>query len=286
MPESRSSPDLEPSENIFIDSHVHLWPESIYSMMPWIRGTSLDTEYSVADYLSATPRCHLPYHHRKVFGVILVESNLANVEHDWTPRLEEVDRMASILHGQPNQGTPEYDEQPGDGELQDDTDPRDDEYSGGDEEPETGEEPDDQEQPGDEEEHARLSEERNLPLAIIPWAPVTEGVAKMEEYRRKILDRLDPLDSFLKGMRYVLQDQPEGTMLKEDFIAGLKWLGWEQLTFDLAITTEHLGTLNIPWRMLGAVRMIMIAHGNVEDSKKVVIVIGMCPQSLLNLKSS
>lgn len=53
--------------------------------------------------------------------------------------------------------------------------------------------------------------------------------------------RTDAVWRKVRGVRYLLQDKPAGTMLKEGFVEGLKWLGREGLVFDLGVDARSGG---------------------------------------------
>ncbi|KAM5434960.1 L-rhamnono-gamma-lactonase [Microsporum canis] len=87
--------------------------------------------------------------------------------------------------------------------------------------------------------------DKELCLAIVPWAPVPLGPGGLELYMNKVKERVgkggEPVWEKIKGVRYLLQDKPNGTMLGEDFIQGLRWLGRRGLTFDLGVDARRGG---------------------------------------------
>ncbi|KAF8467403.1 hypothetical protein BDZ91DRAFT_642122, partial [Kalaharituber pfeilii] len=91
---------------------------------------------------------------------------------------------------------------------------------------------------------------------IVPWAPVHLGPEMLEKYLQKlnsiggvivdpVTGKIDKMKSVLKGFRYLLQDKPSGAMLKEKFIAGLKWVASKGLIFEIGIDIRSGGI----WQM-------------------------------------
>lgn len=90
-----------------------------------------------------------------------------------------------------------------------------------------------------------VSSDKELCLAIIPWAPVPLGPEGLELYMVNIQEKTktDGGDAWekIKGVRYLLQDKPSGTMLEDGFIQSLRWLGQRGLTFDLGVDARRGG---------------------------------------------
>lgn len=84
-------------------------------------------------------------------------------------------------------------------------------------------------------------EQRDLCLAVIPWAPLPLGSKLLEEYVSKVKERAGDSFEKIKGFRYLLQDKEPGTMLKRDFIDGLKWLGRNDFIFDVGVDQRSGG---------------------------------------------
>ncbi len=85
--------------------------------------------------------------------------------------------------------------------------------------------------------------DKDLILGLVPWAPVPAGPAALSRYMALVKNRCNGTAAFrkIKGVRYLLQDKPSGTMLQPDFIEGLNWLGQSSLTFDLGIDARSGG---------------------------------------------
>lgn len=105
----------------------------------------------------------------------------------------------------------------------------------------------------------------HLLVAMVPWAPVIAGKAAMEEYIGS-LKRAEPL-SFdkIKGFRYLVQDKPQGTMIKSEFVDGLKVLGEKGYAFDLGIDTRSGGI----WQLQEAVQLV-------RSAPEVVYIVSKC----------
>ncbi|PLB54233.1 amidohydrolase family protein [Aspergillus steynii IBT 23096] len=123
-------------------------------------------------------------------------------------------------------------------------------------------------------------EHRHLCLAFIPWAPVPGGPSALVKYiaLAKERTRTEEVWRKLRGVRYLVQDKPAGVMLQPDFIAGLKWLGRQGLTFDLGVDARQGGL----GQLREAVEMIRRAHEGVadEESRPVVVINHLCKPNL------
>jgi L-rhamnono-1,4-lactonase len=84
---------------------------------------------------------------------------------------------------------------------------------------------------------AFVQSDKNLVLGIIPWAPVPAGASALSRYVSLARERCGEKEfsDKVKGVRYLVQRSPPGTMLQLSFVEGLKWLGEHALTFDLGI---------------------------------------------------
>jgi L-rhamnono-1,4-lactonase len=111
-----------------------------------------------------------------------------------------------------------------------------------------------------------------LCLGIVPWAPVPGGPPALEKYVAAVRQRVasDAVFHRICGIRYLVQDKPAGTMLRDDFIAGLKWLGKRHWTFDIGLDARQDGVS----RLQEALAMIQKAHDGVEDQDRVVFILG------------
>ena len=108
-----------------------------------------------------------------------------------------------------------------------------------------------------------------LCLAIIPWAPLPSGVEALEKYMQLVKEEAGEAWPKIKGLRYLVQRKPKGTMLVGDFIEGLKWMGRKGLVFDVGVDLRQGGK----WQLEEAVEMIKLAHENVNEEEKVTFII-------------
>lgn len=113
------------------------------------------------------------------------------------------------------------------------------------------------------------ADQKDLCLGIIPWAPVPSGAEVLERYVKEVEKHAEGSFSKIKGFRYLLQNKPQGTMLQDGFIEGLKWLGKKGYVFDLGVD-QHSGG---KWQLEDAVEMIRTAHEGVPEEEKVTIII-------------
>lgn len=88
-----------------------------------------------------------------------------------------------------------------------------------------------------------------------------------------VRERVQTEDAWRKvrGVRYLVQDKLAGTMLGEEFINGLRWLGEEGLTFDLGVDARQGGL----GQLREAVEMMKKVYLESEGGKGVTIVISM-----------
>jgi len=85
------------------------------------------------------------------------------------------------------------------------------------------------------------TEDKSLVLGVVPWAPVPAGRAALEGYMNQVRGRCGSAWSLIKGVRYLVQDKPIGTMLQPDFVDGLRWLGENGFAFDLGVDARSGG---------------------------------------------
>lgn len=89
--------------------------------------------------------------------------------------------------------------------------------------------------------------DKELALAMVPWAPMCEGARVLEEYvslvKRACINH--KYMSLIKGFRFLLQNQPQGTMLTAQFIQSLEWLHVHDYSFDLTIDCHSTGLWQI-----------------------------------------
>lgn len=103
----------------------------------------------------------------------------------------------------------------------------------------------------------------DLCLAIVPWAPVPAGVEALQNYLSQVRERTEPRNVWekVKGVRYLMQDKPAGTMLGDGVVPGLKWLARQGLTFDLGVDARQGGF----WQLEEAVQLLQKVHSPETD---------------------
>ena len=118
--------------------------------------------------------------------------------------------------------------------------------------------------------------DRDLCLAIIPWAPVPGGPEVLKEYMSKVRERMgsDELFKKVKGVRYLLQDKPAGTMLDDKFVEGVKWLGEQGFLFELAVDARQGGL----WQLEEAVKLLAKVYEGGQTVPRVVIGMFLRPE--------
>jgi L-rhamnono-1,4-lactonase len=111
--------------------------------------------------------------------------------------------------------------------------------------------------------------DRWLCLGIVPWAPVPGGPAVLERYMDLVKQRArtDAVWKKVRGVRYLVQDKPPGTMLEQGFVDGLKWLGAKGFAFDLGVDARQGGL----WQLREAVETL----GRVYEDAEVAFVISV-----------
>ena len=120
--------------------------------------------------------------------------------------------------------------------------------------------------------------DRDLCLAIVPWAPVPAGPVALRRYLAHVRERTvsDDVWKRIAGVRYLVQDKPAGTMLEDGFVEGVKYLGQVGLTFDLGVDARQGGI----WQLDEAVQMLQRVFGDGDKAGtelKIVISMFCCP---------
>ncbi|KAL7623274.1 L-rhamnono-gamma-lactonase [Parahypoxylon ruwenzoriense] len=129
------------------------------------------------------------------------------------------------------------------------------------------------------------ADDASLCVAYIPWAPLPSGPAAMEKYIDLVKQEAGESWPKVRGFRYLLQDKPNGTMVKDEFIESLKLLGRKGLVFDLGVDQHNRGRFQLE----ETVEMIDRAHDGVPEDQKVTFIINhMCKPdlSIYNVQTS
>ena len=114
-------------------------------------------------------------------------------------------------------------------------------------------------------------QDASLLLGIVPWAPLNLGVEQLEKYLAQAEEEAGPETwKKVKGFRYLLQDQPNGTGLEEGFVEGLKLLGRRGFVFDVGVDQHRRGKVQLE----ELVDMMERAHEGVErEEEKIVFIL-------------
>ena len=108
----------------------------------------------------------------------------------------------------------------------------------------------------------------NLCLGIVLWAPLPLGSEAVSRYLGRAKDRAGSTWQLVKGLRYLVQNKPPGTMLSDKFIDALRWMGRNGLAFDLGVDVRSGGL----WQLTEAIEMIRRAHQGLPEQEKVTVV--------------
>ncbi|PSR84175.1 hypothetical protein BD289DRAFT_368930 [Coniella lustricola] len=231
-----------------LDSHIHLYPASELSSLAWnTPGHPLWAQHSLDEYRRATASSS-----DILSGFIFVETDRRNdsssssssssdTNDSYTGPLEEVSFLARIASNRPR---------PGEGHG----------HSG-----------------------ASSLGDKDLCLGIIPWAPVHRGPQVLAQYLDTVRDtcRRDGDEQTwakVKGFRYLLQDKPDGTMLKQEFVDGLRLLGDKRLVFDVGVDLHRRGMRQLE----EVVELVERVHEGVaaRESKTTFILNHLCKPDL------
>ncbi|KAJ5683052.1 hypothetical protein N7462_006217 [Penicillium macrosclerotiorum] len=221
-----------------VDSHVHLFPASHLPTLAWYEPNSpLGSQHSVDEYRHAASSALKP---RETNNTKLLRGFI----------FLETDRISSVADGQP--GSLGWSHALDEVSLLT-------RIALG--EPIPGE--------------GHNAVDRDLCLGIVPWAPVPGGTETLRSYMAKVKERTMTEEVWRKicGVRYLVQDKPAGVMTEPGFIEGLRWLGEQNLAFDLGVDARQGGL----GQLREAVEM-MDKLGN--DSSVVIIINHLCKPNL------
>jgi L-rhamnono-1,4-lactonase len=112
---------------------------------------------------------------------------------------------------------------------------------------------------------------KDLCLAIVPWAPLPSGAQALERYVERVKERAGEAWGKVRGFRYLVQCKPQGVMLGEGFIEGLRWLGKKGFAFDLGVDHHRDGD----WQLEEVLEMVARAHEGVLEEEKVTLILGV-----------
>lgn len=110
---------------------------------------------------------------------------------------------------------------------------------------------------------------------IVPWAPVPAGAEVLGRYIESVKEVCerdgDAATTWgkVKGFRYLLQDKPEGVMLQDGFVEGVKLLGRKGLVFDVGVDLHRRGR----GQLEEVVELVERAHRGVDEKEKTVFIL-------------
>lgn len=119
------------------------------------------------------------------------------------------------------------------------------------------------------------SQDGNMLLALVPWAPMDQPTPVLEEYLRLAEEAAGQQTwSRVKGFRFLLQfihDEAKfrSLALGDGFIANLKLLGTRGFSFDVGVDQRSGGI----WQLEIVAQAMKAAHDGVPEEQKVVFVI-------------
>jgi L-rhamnono-1,4-lactonase len=120
-------------------------------------------------------------------------------------------------------------------------------------------------------------EDAKLCLAIVPWAPVAAGPAVLEAYLARAAEVAGEAWLKVKGFRYLLQDKPDGTMLKQEFVDAVRLLGRKRFRFEIGVDNHRRGKKQLD----EVAELLERVHEGVPDEEKTVFILGEQPIHLL-----
>lgn len=86
-----------------------------------------------------------------------------------------------------------------------------------------------------------------------------------------VRERAGDVFGLVRGVRYLVQDKPSGTMVGGGFVDALRWLGREGLVFDLGVDARSGGL----GQLREAVEMMERVYEGVQEAEAVTIVISL-----------
>ena len=112
-------------------------------------------------------------------------------------------------------------------------------------------------------------------LGLVPWVPVDQPNAIVEEYLTLVKDMAGPQAwPRVKGFRYLLQSITNQThfeklIFSDAFTANLKLLGKRGMSFDVGVD-QHSGGI---WQLEAMAKAMELAHLDVPEKEKVIFIL-------------
>ena len=112
-------------------------------------------------------------------------------------------------------------------------------------------------------------------LGLVPWAPMDQSTATLEEYLTLAKDMAGPPAwPRIRGFRFLLQaitDQTEFEKLvfSDAFIANLQLLGKRRFSFDIGVDHRSGGV----WQLEAIAKVMVLAHQDIPQGEKITFVV-------------
>lgn len=107
-----------------------------------------------------------------------------------------------------------------------------------------------------------------LVKGILPWAPMNLGPAAVERFWGLLDLEQRGVEGLLKGFRYLLQDKPQGTILRREFMESMDWLWQNGFVFEVGVDVRSGGL----WQMEEALEAIgKVSRGPGKNGSAFVI---------------
>ncbi|RAL15620.1 uncharacterized protein BO97DRAFT_441001 [Aspergillus homomorphus CBS 101889] len=119
-------------------------------------------------------------------------------------------------------------------------------------------------------------DDRHLCLGMVPWAPVPGGPEALVKYMGLVRERTGNVFNKVCGVRYLVQDKPQGVMLQSGFVEGLRWLGREGLAFDLGVDARQGGM----WQLREAAEMMRKVFEDKNQRVVRIVINHLCKPNL------
>ena len=101
-------------------------------------------------------------------------------------------------------------------------------------------------------------------LGMVPFAPLPLGKEGMEAWASVLPEGAEAI---MKGVRYLVQDKPSGTINAESFVQGIRWVLERDWVFDLGVDLRSGGV----WQLNETVEALYEAIEGSAGTGRVVI---------------
>ncbi|KAI5813047.1 hypothetical protein BZA77DRAFT_129354 [Pyronema omphalodes] len=105
-------------------------------------------------------------------------------------------------------------------------------------------------------------------LGMVPFAPLPLGSAGMQSWwdlALKLGDSPAKVEKMIRGVRYLVQDKPRGTLSCPGFVEGITWTLGKGMVFELGVDTRSTGL----WQLEEAVQVMRdVLDGGKENGEQ------------------